>query len=143
MVGPATLPELATALDPQGSHVLLSAHALMAGCDWAELALPLNSDASPRHMHVARLSFDALFDTRDFLHVVDQLDRHGADVRQFDTRPRADVRFDDTRAAVRVARYRAFGLRVGIHLPHRNEVANIVTLDEASLDEALGRLTAG
>jgi hypothetical protein len=99
--------------------------------------LPLNPDTSPRRLRIAHLSFDALFDTGEFVHVVDQLSRYGADIRQFNKCPRPGLRFDDPRPAVRVARYRAFGLRVGINLPHRNEVANIVTLDEASLDEVL------
>jgi hypothetical protein len=91
---------------------------------------------------VANLRYDALFDTQDFLHAVDHLDEYGADVAQFSKLPRTDIGFDDPRPNVRATRYRAFGLRVRIDLPHRNEVANIITLDQASMQEALTRLGA-
>jgi hypothetical protein len=158
MVGPATLPELAAAIDPQGPHVLLSAHAPTAGSTWTEWLLPLTADVAvePRRLRVANLSYDVLFNTQDFLQAVDQLDlqavdqldlqavdqldQFGVHVLQFTRLPRADVSFEDPRPAVRATRYRAFGLRIGIDLPHRNEVANVVTLDDPSLDDALIRL---
>jgi hypothetical protein len=68
MVGPATLPELAAAIDPQGPHVLLSAHAPTAGSTWTEWLLPLTADVAvePRRLRVANLSYDVLFNTQDF-----------------------------------------------------------------------------
>jgi hypothetical protein len=143
MVGPSALSALAAALDPRAPYVRLGCHAPLAGRGWTPVSLPLTgASASTRPIRVASLRYDALFDTQDFLHAVDQLDEYGADVAQFDRLPRVDVSFDDPRPHVRAARYRAFGLRVRIDLPHRNEVANIITLDEVSMQEALTRLGA-
>lgn len=64
----------------------------------------------------------------------------GGLVRQFAKPPRHDLSFDDQRAAVRMARYRAFGLRVGFDLPRARESALIFAVGEETLSMALGRL---
>jgi hypothetical protein len=77
---------------------------------------------------VARLTYDILLDLHEFLEMVDSLGRNGATVRQFAKLPRANLNFDDPRVDVRIQRYRAFGLRLGVDLPHPHEVANLVAL---------------
>jgi hypothetical protein len=76
----------------------------------------------------------------EFLGVVDRLGGVGGFVRQLAKPPRHNPSFDDRRAAVRTARYRAFGLRVGFDLPHAREDALIFAIDEETLSAALSRL---
>ena len=129
-------------LDHEAQYVVLSPHAPIAGTGWAEALVPLSAETAlaPTRLRVARLRYDALFETGDFLATVHELTRFGGLVRQFSTPPRADVDLDDPRTSVRVARYRAFQLRVGIDLPHPREVANLVALSDDLLDESLDRL---
>src|SRR5690348_1723121 len=132
LVGPATLTELASALEPSAGHVLLSGHSPLTGTGWIEARVPLTSDEAlqPNPLRVSRLRFDALFTTDGFLGVVERLDDVGGLVRQFAKLPGDDLNLDDPRAAVRMARYRAFGLRIGFDLPHARESALIFALDE-------------
>jgi hypothetical protein len=97
LVGPATLPELAVALDPQTNHVLFSEHVPIAGTGWTEALVPLTADVAlqPTRLRISRLRYDALFETQEFLQTVDQISQFGARVRQFTKLPRADVNFDD------------------------------------------------
>lgn len=138
------MPVLARALEPGAGHVLLSGYGPFTGTDWIESVVPLTDDAAlePIRLRVTHLSYDALFDTMEFVRVVDRMGQHGARVLQFTVAPRADVDFEAARASVRVHRYRAFGLRVGIDLPHRGEVANLFALSEQVLDSALERLAS-
>ena len=142
LVGPATLTELASALEPSAGHVLLSGHRPLAGAGWIEARVPLTSDQAlrPNLLRVSRLQFDALLTTDEFLGVVERLDGVGGLVRQFAKLPSDDVNLDDPRATVRMARYRAFGLRVGFDLPHARESALIFAIDEETLSMALSRL---
>jgi hypothetical protein len=97
LVGPATLPGLAPALDPTVDHVLLGQHNPVTGVGWTPALRPLTAEAAlpPGRRRGARLHYEVLFATRDFLQAVHQLDRFGATVRQFAKAPRADVDFDD------------------------------------------------
>jgi hypothetical protein len=72
LVGPATLPELAVALDHEAQYVVLSAHAPIAGTGWAEALVPLSAETAlaPTRLRVAHLRYDALFETGDFLATV-------------------------------------------------------------------------
>lgn len=142
MVGPATLPGLAVALDSDVPHVMLSDHGPFAGTTWTEALVPLTDEQAerPLRLRVTRLTYDVLFDVLEFLRIVDQVGERGAMVRQFARLPRPDLDFDDPRSDVRAARYRAFGLHLAIYLPHPHEVANLVALTDVVLDSALERL---
>jgi hypothetical protein len=146
MVGPTTLPELAVALDPHAPFVLLSDHTPVAG-GWHEVLVPFTArqGLQPVRATVRRLSFDALLDTAAFLRLVPELTQPdlaqlGATVRQFRKRPRADVHFDDPRPGPRAAKYRAFGLTIGIELPHAHEVAMLTCVEEAEFQATLTRI---
>jgi hypothetical protein len=142
LVGPATLSELAAALEPSGGHVMLSGHSPLGGAGWIEAMVPLTPDQAlqPDVLRVSRLQFDALLATGQFLDAAERLRHVGGLVRQFAKPPRHDVSFDDRRAAVRMSRYRAFDLRVGFDLPHARESALIFSVEEATLSTALSRL---
>lgn len=141
-VGPATLPELALALDPDVPHVMLSDHGPFSGTAWTEALVPLTDEQAlrPMRLRVTHLRYDLLLDVHEFLRVVDQVGERGAVVRQFARLPRPDLDYDDSRPDVRAARYRAFGLHLAIYLPHPHEVANLVALSDAILDASLERV---
>ena len=58
--------------------------------------------AQPVRLRVARLRYDVLFATRDFLQAVHQLHQFGAGIHQFTKAPRADVDFDLAYAPERI-----------------------------------------
>ncbi|SCE91517.1 hypothetical protein GA0070607_3163 [Micromonospora coriariae] len=142
MVGPATLPALARAFDPHTGYVLLSEHAPLEGAEWNDCLVPLTADGQlePTRLTIARLKYDVLFETSDFLRAADKVGRRGALAWQFAKRPRADVDFNDARPSARIHRYHAFGLHLKVDLPHPGEVANLVALSSQALDDALQRL---
>jgi hypothetical protein len=142
VVGPATLPGLAAVLDPSGGYVMLSGHNPLPDVGWTDALVPLTPDQvrRPGLLRVARLQFDAVFDTVEFLDAVDGLAVFGGLVRQFAMQPRSDIDFDDPRAPVRATRYRAAGLQVGFDLPHAQESAVVFALEVGLLDAALERL---
>jgi hypothetical protein len=121
---------------------MLSEHSPLNGAGWIEAMVPLTPDQAlqPSLLRVSRLRFAALFTTDEFLGVVDRLGGVGGLVRQLAKPPRHDLSFDDRRATVRIARYRALDLRVGFDLPHARENALIFAIDEETLSTALSRL---
>jgi hypothetical protein len=145
LVGPATLPKLAAAWEPSRGHVTLTGHSPLTATGWTEAMVPLTPEQllQPRVLRVARLQFDALLDTDEFLDTVEQLGRLGGLVHQFGKPPRYDLRFDDSRPTARLARYRAFDLRVGFDLPHAQESALIFAVTDEALNEAFNRLGLG
>ncbi|RZS41197.1 hypothetical protein EV193_103517 [Herbihabitans rhizosphaerae] len=141
LVGAATVPDLAAALDPAERYVLLPEFTPLQG-DWQDALIPMSPGrgTSPVKVTVKRVAADVLLETSAFLELAPELFALGCTALQFRDPPRAFTNYDDERPHARAARYRSAGLTVRFDLPHARESALLTTTDEESLRAALTRL---
>jgi hypothetical protein len=140
MVGPTTVSRLASVFDPSAPWILLTD--FRPGLKgWQQVRVPLLSRQlmDPVPATVRMLGFEVLLSTEQFLALAPELDDGGLLARQFTKRPDDRVQFPHAR--VPANRYRAFGLVVGIDLPHAHEVAQVVATSDERLDRALNAFT--
>ncbi|PZF79480.1 hypothetical protein [Jiangella anatolica] len=141
---PATVPELAAALDPDAPWVLLPRFTPIDGRTWQDAVVPWwPGRAEPIPATVRRMSIDLLLPTAEFLRLAPDLADAGIELLQFRQRPRPDIDYVEvTNAHARAARLRMSELTIGIDLPHAGEVAQLAATSAADLDAAIERFAA-
>jgi hypothetical protein len=139
-VGPTTVPDLAAALDPAAPWVLVSAVGPLLGPGWTRAAVPTAAaDAlRPPGPHGPPAGVRAAGRDRGVPRPGCLLAGHGVRAHQLTRRPDDRV---DLSGAVPRARYLAFGLVVGVDLPHAHGTAQLVTTDDEAMGAALRRLS--